>query len=671
MQTAKVAILFCVISLLLQNLHAQLCSDAPKHVIYFSKNTHESLVKTIFLKDKDSMYIVGSVNRPANGKDNHDVWIMFTNPKGTPIYSKAIGTSADETVNVIKQTPDGGYIIGGNTMLNSQYTQGWIAKLNHDCITEWSYTTSTFSSISNIVVLDEGGYAASGVINTSYKIQNGNVQQIDKSSNLVMRFDNKGNIIWYKAFRHTDKESLRPITQMNDHSLLVVGGTDNDAIDFDGYMIKMDINNGNIIWMNTLTNPNDRTFPSPVEREDGIIQLYMGNKIFNFDKNGKSTGVSVLNLSNDSVLANVSIARFGPTFKGQDIYFANIAKAPIVFSIENDSDVVWSRSYNPNNLKPITLRSGKVKDNHIYITGTFTGDKISDDENDNKLTYFVKADPDGYTTCSDTFNVKFNITQLPPQPNTSYDWINEGTIQLQKTDVTTTDLLPGEIIDCSVSTCCRDTLIYKDTTACAGSSFMLSNGTVVNNDSIYSVIYTNGKGCDSAVYTTVKFIQPYSFTSLLGNDTCLINNQPVTFNVVPVNGLNYKWQNGSVSSSFTATMPGVYYVTATSACNSFTDSVEVKERCDYPVYIPNSFTPNHDGLNDVFKLPELNDQHLLYLNIYNRYGNLIFTTKDAGKGWDGTVNNYLQPTGTYIYLTAYKDFAGKPHTLKGTIVLLR
>ncbi len=88
--------------------------------------------------------------------------------------------------------------------------------------------------------------------------------------------------------------------------------------------------------------------------------------------------------------------------------------------------------------------------------------------------------------------------------------------------------------------------------------------------------------------------------------------------------------------------------------------------------IPSGFTPNGDGLNDyLYPLNAFKAVDLIF-RIYNRYGQVIFETKDWKKKWDGRVNGMLQPSGTYVYFLEYthKD-TGKKLVLKGTTVLIR
>jgi gliding motility-associated-like protein len=89
------------------------------------------------------------------------------------------------------------------------------------------------------------------------------------------------------------------------------------------------------------------------------------------------------------------------------------------------------------------------------------------------------------------------------------------------------------------------------------------------------------------------------------------------------------------------------------------------------IYVPKVFTPNGDGTNDVLKpiIPGIAVFH--YFNVYNRWGNLIFTTRDANAGWDGRWNGVPQPVETYIWSAEGLDAEGNLIIRKGMVSLVR
>lgn len=87
--------------------------------------------------------------------------------------------------------------------------------------------------------------------------------------------------------------------------------------------------------------------------------------------------------------------------------------------------------------------------------------------------------------------------------------------------------------------------------------------------------------------------------------------------------------------------------------------------------IPNAFTPDGDGLNDVFKIVGHEFERLLNFSIYNRYGQEVFHTQDINKGWDGTIKGELAKPDTYIYVIEYALPGNEVKMETGDVVLLR
>jgi gliding motility-associated-like protein len=90
-----------------------------------------------------------------------------------------------------------------------------------------------------------------------------------------------------------------------------------------------------------------------------------------------------------------------------------------------------------------------------------------------------------------------------------------------------------------------------------------------------------------------------------------------------------------------------------------------------PVTFPNTFTPNGDGINDVFRPSQDSRAAKYQLHIFNRYGALLFISKDLALGWDGMSQGKAMPTGTYYWMVTYVDINGKPDTQKGFVSILK
>ncbi|MEO8710622.1 MAG: gliding motility-associated C-terminal domain-containing protein [Parafilimonas sp.] len=146
-------------------------------------------------------------------------------------------------------------------------------------------------------------------------------------------------------------------------------------------------------------------------------------------------------------------------------------------------------------------------------------------------------------------------------------------------------------------------------------------------------------------------------------------------------GVQYFW-NGSLSpfNTYSATIYSNENVSVLAkdknGCTA-NDKIFVQAKyCDSLlvncILFPAAFTPNHDGLNDLFGAHTAGCEVRNYkLIIYNRWGSIVFKTNDFGKRWDGAVNSIPEPTGTFIYYCEWQDALGVIRKLKGTTTLLR
>jgi gliding motility-associated-like protein len=89
------------------------------------------------------------------------------------------------------------------------------------------------------------------------------------------------------------------------------------------------------------------------------------------------------------------------------------------------------------------------------------------------------------------------------------------------------------------------------------------------------------------------------------------------------------------------------------------------------VFVPTAFTPNGDGRNDRLRPIPVGIQRIEYFHVYSRWGQLVFSTRTTGEGWDGTINGKTQTTGVFTWVVKAVDIDGKPYSQKGTVTLIR
>jgi gliding motility-associated-like protein len=138
----------------------------------------------------------------------------------------------------------------------------------------------------------------------------------------------------------------------------------------------------------------------------------------------------------------------------------------------------------------------------------------------------------------------------------------------------------------------------------------------------------------------------------------------VTYNWSPSTGLSNSGVSAPIASP-TVTTTYTLIVTGAGGCPA---SAIIKVNVLEQMVIPNTFTPNADGINDTWSIPALGAYPNCAVNIFNRHGSPIFRSIGYGKDWNGSFNGYVLPSGTYYYVVDLKD-GGKP--LSGYVVLLK
>jgi len=192
---------------------------------------------------------------------------------------------------------------------------------------------------------------------------------------------------------------------------------------------------------------------------------------------------------------------------------------------------------------------------------------------------------------------------------------------------------------------------------------------------IFSVILRSGTCIPDTAYVEVRVMNLP--TANAGPDADLVLGQSLALNG-DANG-NFIWVDHPSMLDNTTLSPLVnpletteYILTSTNLCGEASDTVIITVT-DGPanIAVPLAFTPNGDGKNDVF-LPRFDGgAEIKHFRIYNRWGEIVFTTEDENEGWDGNYKGSKQPTGTYLYeiLGVLEDGVEQP--LHGTVSLIR
>ncbi|MEP7318910.1 MAG: gliding motility-associated C-terminal domain-containing protein [Panacibacter sp.] len=210
---------------------------------------------------------------------------------------------------------------------------------------------------------------------------------------------------------------------------------------------------------------------------------------------------------------------------------------------------------------------------------------------------------------------------------------------------------------------------YKDSVAITGatnSTYQLQNIIAKN---YYNVLITTDSAC---IISEPFLITPSQLNEIhIPADTTLCLNN--TLNLAPaLDGIIYT-VNGSTNSVVAITKEGMYTITATDiyGCEKTFSTKVTEQNCsDCDALIPTAFTPNGDGLNDMFKAKILCSFTYFNCRIFNRWGQVIFESRDIYKGWDGTYSSNKMPPGTYVYLIQYKTTSNIIRSVKGLVTII-
>ncbi len=205
----------------------------------------------------------------------------------------------------------------------------------------------------------------------------------------------------------------------------------------------------------------------------------------------------------------------------------------------------------------------------------------------------------------------------------------------------------------------------------AGTGFLWQDNSTlptytISSSGIYWVVVTNAAGCTNTDTLAVNFDSPPFIFA--GNDTMICEGQEIT--LTPVSSGSYFWNNGTSNLPLVVNTDGVYTVYTSNSCGTVSDAVTVRtEKCSCNVDVPNAFSPNSDGVNDMFYVR--GDCEDFVLRIYDRWGEKVFESKQLSNGWDGTFNGMKMNSGIFdYYLITRPDTEGQK-IKKGNISLIR
>ena len=241
----------------------------------------------------------------------------------------------------------------------------------------------------------------------------------------------------------------------------------------------------------------------------------------------------------------------------------------------------------------------------------------------------------------------------------------------------------------------------KDSTICFGNSLQLnasggsiyswspriflSNSNIANpvaqspQQSIdYVVTVRDVLGCPKPVNDTIRVTVARIIADAGPADTNVVMGQPLQLNAT--GSVNYQWtpstwlSNPSIFNPVSLPQESIRYVVRVSneqGCFD-TDTINVKLfNIDPDLLVPSGFSPDNDGLNDIFRPIVIGMKSLNAFRVYNRWGQLVYSTTQVNDGWDGNFKGAPQSAGTYVWYAEGITYLGRKVEKKGTMILIR
>ncbi len=376
---------------------------------------------------------------------------------------------------------------------------------------------------------------------------------------------------------------------------------------------------------------------------------------------------------------------------------------------------VWTPDYNISALSGSTVQvSPQTTTTYSVTLTTVPGCTTTDTIRVHVVDYVSLEAGSDFTMC-----LTDSATLMPESDGLRFEWQPAATIVhpdvkhavIVPTEASTTYQVTAYIGKCSA----RDQItvntvpypnvrVSNDTTICAGETVQLfaeggafyhwSPGEGMNNSrlynplvtpdvtTLYSVSVTDVLGCPKPTVETVEVRVIPPVPAFAGNDTVAVLEQPLQLQAT--GATVYTWRPASYLSDTTASNPIAVFEGDVGDLVTYTVRVSTPEGCYADdtisvkifrtapdIFMATGFTPNGDGLNDGFRAIPVGIKTFDYLKIFNRWGQLLFSTPDATQAWDGRFKGVDQAADTYVWMVSGTDYLGRPVSKKGTFILIR
>ena len=335
--------------------------------------------------------------------------------------------------------------------------------------------------------------------------------------------------------------------------------------------------------------------------------------------------------------------------------------------------------YDGNSCQSITTMLVSQPDSALQVEDSHTNISCYNGT-DGSITLTVSGGTPSYTYTWDNSSTTANLTDLTEgYYSVSVLDNNSCPFNIDSIHITSPLAIDISILELTNASCYNDSTGAIKINVEGGTpsySYLWSNGDTLSDltgipAGNYVLTLTDANNCSDTI--SANLLNP---TQLLLADSVKEEEYAGFISLYPIGGTlpySYTWSNDVTTSTNEYLSSGDYYVTVTDAngctiLNSYT--IEI------PLIVPTVITPNNDGKNDYFNITNIETVDNVKINIFNRWGDVIFTFNDEGvkykeqeSQWDGTdLNGHELPMGSYVYIV---EIEGEPTPHRGTVTIVR
>ncbi len=656
-----------------------------------------------------------------------DVWVVRLDASGKILWSRAYGGPLSESAERLLGTGDGFVVVGysqsasGDVPFNRGDFDYWIFKIDMagnvlwsktygGSLADWAYGVSP-SSDGNLLVCGSSFSSDGDVL--------GNLGFYDF---WVIKLDLQGQLLWAKNFGGPLEERLYDSQAAPDGGVLMVGTSLSTSGDvpgnygsYDAWLLRLDAD-GQLLWSRHFGGAQeDRAFAVKSLGEGWLVGAFTSSADGTVSSNHGLKDAWLLRLDDAGNL--LWEKNFGGT--AEDRFFAlaiapSGAYAAAGLSASADFDLdgnhglrdAWVIELRPDSLaidlgadtlicagQRVVLQA-RVEDAQILWSDGSTGDSLVVEQSG---LYWVEADRSGCKARDsmrvdvagdvpldlgpDTLLCVGEVLRLQPQiDGDSYRWQDGSTESYYLVNQPGTYWVEVHAGPCAVSDTIEvdflsvDFSLGPDTLLCEGQTLLLDayvpDATYLWQDgsqqSTFEVkapgsyaVRVGQYGCYRSDTIEVKY--QYRPDSILPDYRYFCQDNPLWVRP-PVEGASFLWPDGTRHDAFRIYSPGEWAVQIELNGCLFADTIDLTD-CMKCIYVPNAFSPNGDGVNDDFRAYPVCPLVGFELEVYNRWGRLMFRTTDPNEGWDGLSDGKRAMPGLYVWRLNFGLLNG-PNTIE-------